>query len=220
MALPGSLALVFLMFSLIPGWWHLRLLERTRPAGKTGGLNELLQVLAVGLATTGSAIFILILLPDGWPYGWIADPAALIKGGSAYVQANLHKVAVTAAALLVLACVIAILLYFARSIGSQKGFKQLGDPWVYSLGNRPKNMVPYVAIELTDGRQIEGVLHTYSTDNGSSKPDIALKDPIRITPKDEEQPIRTLHNMIVVPGDQIVLVSLRILPPDSTRSSA
>ncbi|MET8778795.1 DUF6338 family protein [Nocardia sp. NPDC004654] len=219
MALPGSLALVFLTFSLIPGWWHLRLLERTRPAGKTGGLNELLQVLAVGLATTGSAILVLILLPKGWPNDWLADPAALFKGGNAYAQANLRRVAVTAAAVLALACVIAILLYYVRSVGSQRGFKQLGDPWVYSLGNWPKDKVPYIAIELTDGRQIEGVLHTYSTDNGSSKPDIALKDCIRITPKDEDEPIRTLHDIVVVPGDQIVLVSLRILSSDSTRSS-
>ncbi|WP_425303653.1 DUF6338 family protein [Nocardia wallacei] len=219
MALPGSLALVFLLFSLIPGWWHLRLLEQARPTGKSGGLNELLQVLSVGLATTGSAVLILVLLPDSWRRGWLVDPEALLKGGKAYVQTNLRQVAISVAAILAVACLIAVLLYFVRSIGSRKGFKPLGDPWVYSLGNWPKNMVPYVGIELTDGRHIEGVLHSYTTDNSSAKPDIALKEKIRITQKDAEEPIQTTHDRIVVPGDQIALVSMRFLSPAATQVS-
>jgi hypothetical protein len=60
---PSSIGAVFLLLALVPGWVHLRLRERLAPPSGATGLSELLEVLAVGIATTGASIIIVVFLP-------------------------------------------------------------------------------------------------------------------------------------------------------------
>ncbi|OBA64002.1 hypothetical protein A5780_16715 [Nocardia sp. 852002-20019_SCH5090214] len=203
MAFPASITIVCVLFSLVPGWLYLRRLERIRPASKATGLNELLQVLAVGLSTTGLAALIVILLPPDW----LLDPVALVKGGRAYVLSHLRRVAVSVTATFLLAIGIAYLFSWVRSIGGPRGFDTLGSPWVDAFNASPKGQAPWLIVEMADGRLVEGWLKAYDPDK-DPKSDIVLQGRIHITPPDGERSELVKVNRYIVVGDQIVSVQI------------
>lgn len=212
MAFPASLTIVCVLLSLVPGWLFLRRLERIRPASNATGLNEILQVLAVGLSTTGLAVLIVILLPRGW----LVDPVALVKGGRAYVLAHLQRVALSITATFLLAIAIAYLFSWVRSVGGPKGFDTVGNPWVSAFNASPKGKHPWLIVEMADGRRVDGWLKNYDPDK-DTKPDIVLQGRIHVTPSDggERSELKKANRFIVV-GDQVVTVTIFDLgdPPD------
>ncbi|AHH16895.1 putative membrane protein [Nocardia nova SH22a] len=204
MAFPASITIVCVLLSLVPGWLYLRRLERIRPASKVTGLNELLQVLAVGLSTTGLAVLIVILLPPDW----LLDPVALVKGGKAYVLSHLRRVALSITATFLLAIGAAYFLSWVRSIGRPKGFNTLGSPWVDAFNASPKDQGPWLIVEMTDGRFVEGWLRAYDPDK-EPKSDIVLQGRIHMTPPDGgERSLLVKVNRYIVVGDQIVSVQI------------
>jgi len=52
LAFPATLGTLLLVLALVPGWVYLRLVERLQPPSGTSGLHQILEVLAVGVATT------------------------------------------------------------------------------------------------------------------------------------------------------------------------
>ncbi|PKV78322.1 DUF6338 family protein [Nocardia fluminea] len=199
MAFPTSLTVVFVLFSLVPGWFYLRLVERTRPARKVSGLHEVMQMLAVGLATTGFALLIVVLLPSSWLVDWVA----LVQDGRAYVLPHLRRVVVSIAVLFVLAILIAYLLYWCRARRSPTGFKPEETTWVSAFNASPKGSSPWLVIEMADGRKIEGWLHSYDPDE--EKPDIALQGGLWETGPGRGR-VEMSADRFIAAGDQVVSV--------------
>jgi hypothetical protein len=89
--LPGSgLALVALL-ALVPGWVFLRLRQRHTPMPQPAGLGQLLEVLGVGLATTGTAAAVLVAVPHRW-LPFLADIDAWALAGGGYAAAHPRNV--------------------------------------------------------------------------------------------------------------------------------
>jgi hypothetical protein len=164
------------------------------------------------------AILVVVLLPNGWPR-WVADRNALLKDGSAYARSHIEHVVVSMALIMAIACVLAFALYWVRSIRSPKEFRPSGNVWVHALGARSKNVVPWVGVELTDGRLVEGVLHSYTlTKDDAENRDIALKAPIRVTLKNEQaSPTPTSATRVIIPGTQIVAITVVDTDVDGNR---
>lgn len=218
MPLPASLAVVCVLFCLVPGWLYLQKVERTRPPAQNGGLRELLQVLAVGLGTTGLAVVLVTLLPSDWP-SFSLDRSELEKQGLAYAQSNMRKTIWTAASILAIACGLALLFYWIRTLKTPKTFRPLGDVWVHAIGDFPKGKIPYVGVTATDGTLYEGILHSYTVNPDDSEVrDIALKDHIRLTPSNSTVTKSVPIDRLIIPASRIASISVQYLDPSGNRS--
>ena len=173
---PGGLGAAIVLLALIPGWLHLRLRERLAPSPRATGLVELLGVLAVGLSTTGVSTVIVALVPHSWTPG-LLDLDGWINGGDAYLRQHIRAAATSVGLIFVLAVAIAWLLYLPLQFRRPAEFQPHGSVWVHALGARPKGRVPWIGVQLRDGKFVEGLLHSYSLAEGSSdERDVALQD--------------------------------------------
>ncbi len=218
MSFPASITIVFVLFSLIPGWLYLRRLEATQPAEtqKLTGLQEILQLLAVGLSTTGIAIFIVAILPRGWP----VDQQALLQGGHAYVWSHLRRVALALFLMFWLAMGFAELGFRWMSRNSPEGFNKRGNPWTSAfVDDVPKEERPRVVVEITDGRRFRGWLYAFDPERTSSL-DLVSQGVIVVTGPDGAEDKRVV-DLLVVASDQIVTVEIlhEIPPPEPDSSS-
>lgn len=217
MPLPASLAVLCVLFALVPGWLYLQKIERTRPPSSDSGLRELLQVLAVGLGTTGVAIVVAVLVPNDW-VPFLLDLDKLEGEGLTYAQTNLRKAILTAGTLLLVACVAAQLLYFVRSRKTPPTFRPSGDVWVYALGDFPKGVVPHIGVIVTDGTLYEGVLHSYTLNPEASEVrDIALKDRIRMTGPQTTTAQSFDVDRLIISASQIRLISVTYVDSSGSR---
>lgn len=180
--LPTGGAIVLLLLALVPGWCYLRLRERLQPPSGTAGIHELLEVLAVGLATTGTAAVVLTLVPSGF-FPFIVDIDQWAIEGAEYLRSHPRLAVYSAVSLLALALIAAYGLYRLHRWNRHAEFRSSGNVLVHSLGARPKGKVPFVGLQLDDGTLVEGVLHSYNMKDASlSEHEIAVQRPIRVTP--------------------------------------
>ena len=61
--LPPDAVMFGLLLALVPGWVYLRLRSNVNAGLPRTGLDELLEVIAVGFATTGVAVALWALIP-------------------------------------------------------------------------------------------------------------------------------------------------------------
>lgn len=185
--LPGGITVGIIALALVPGWLYLRLSGWLRPSSEETTLRELLEVFAIGLATTGVGVLILILAPhDRVPF--LLDINAWARQGNGYLRQNIRPAALSAAAALLVALTVAVLLYLAQRLRQSAEFRPQGSVWVHALGARPKGKLPWIGLQLNDGKFVEGVLHSYSlTEGGAEERDIALQRPIRVSHEPDGQ---------------------------------
>lgn len=178
--LPTGLSAFLLLLVFVPGWAYLAWMERVRPAAGRRGLSELLEVVAMGVATTGPAILLLILIPHrALPF--TIDLEQWADGGAEYLASDLDGLAWSAVLVLGVALLMAYLLYRMQRRGRSKEFHPEAGVWARALGARPRGKVPWVGIMLKDGRLVEGVLHSFTLNDIGDDRDVALGKPIRVT---------------------------------------
>lgn len=207
--IPGNGLVVLLVLALVPGWVYLRLRQRHTAVLQTLGLAQLLEVFAVGLVTTGSAVFLFVLVPHAWlPFA--VDVDAWAEQGSAYTRTNPRVVLTTGAGLLLIACAGSWLL--DRALRRQRSELYLGPGvWVYALRERPKGMRPYLGATLEDGTLVEGLLHSCSME-ASEVRDVALSAPIRITDPGQDTPRSVQVERVVLPEREIRHITVLHVP--------
>ncbi len=196
---------------MVPGWLYIRLRERLRPPSAATGLSQLLEVAAVGLLTTGVSAFILALLPHRW-LPWLVDVQAWARVGNDYLRQNVRAGVVSAAAVLGLASLVAVALHLAERRRSSDRFDPESSVWGQALGVRPGGTVPWVGLQLRNGRLVEGVLHSLSLgQEDQDERDIALARPIRVT--DPGRPAHPVEiDRVVVPAREILHINVIHIP--------
>ena len=171
-----------------PGWIYLRLRERLRPPSQATGIHELLEVVTVGLATTGASATAVALAPHRW-LPFLVDLDTWTAQGHVYLRDHVRAVIVTAFAIFVLALSFAYVVHRVQRFRLPAEFRPQGSVWVHALGKRPEGMVPWVGLSLDDGRLVEGVLHSFSlVEDDTDQRDIALQRPIRMTHQEGATP--------------------------------
>lgn len=209
---PEGVGAGLLMLILVPGWIFLRLGQRIRPASGATGLAEFLEILAVGVATTGVAFFCYVLIPPGW-VPFLLNLNAWARLGDSYLRQNFRIAASSSFVLLLVAVGIACFLHLVQRLKLPAEFRAEGSVWVHALGARPLGCLPWVGLRLTDGRVIEGLLHSFSlTDGGVDERDIALQSPIRVTERDGEQPRTVSIDRLIVSAREIAHIVVVHVP--------
>lgn len=207
--IPGNGLVVLLVLALVPGWVYLRLRQRHTAVVQALGLAQLLEVFAVGLVTTGSAVFLFILLPHAW-LPFTVDVDTWAEQGTTYTRANPRVILTTGASLLFIACAGSWLL--DRALRHQRSELYLGPGvWVYALRERPKGMRPYLGVMLQNGRIVEGLLHSCSLE-ASEVRDVALDAPIRITDPGQDTPRSVQVDRVVLPEREIRYITVLHVP--------
>jgi hypothetical protein len=207
--IPGNGLAIVLMLALVPGWLYLRLRQRHSAAIQAPGLAQLLEVLAVGLATTGTAVLLFVVLPHRW-LSFTVDLDAWADQGTEYARAYPRTLLTTGAGLLLVACAGSWLL--DRGLRRQQSEIYLGPGvWVYALRERPKGKLPYLGVMLQDGTLAEGMLHSCSLE-ASEVRDVALSAPIRVTEPGGTAPRTVDVERLVLPERGIRYISVVHVP--------
>jgi hypothetical protein len=94
------------------------------------------------------------------------------------------------------ACVLALALYAALHLRRSKQRFVRQSAWTMALGNRPAGKVPWMGLQLEDGRLIEGQLFSYSTDLAEGNRDIALATPIFVTTPQGKKLVSPLERVV------------------------
>lgn len=204
---PAGLSALLVLLASVPGWLYLTWTERLQPTARRTGLHELLEVVAVGVATTGPAVLAVVLVPHRW-VPFTLDLERWAENGAPYLQDHLRAAALTVVLVTVLALLLARAIYWfgPRRHAPGDEFHLRGNVWTRALGARPKGQLPWVGLQLVDGTLVEGVLHSMSLHEGDDR-DIALTQPIRVTPNGE--PARPVAlERVVFPAREIRYITV------------
>lgn len=214
--LPGGLLALLLAVALVPGWLYLHLNRRLEPARSRSGLDELLEVVAIGLLTTGSAVSAVLLLSDTlperfWP-GWLfIELSPWASQGASYLAEHARQALVTGLTVLVAASAMAWLTHHWRRRKQPPEFVA-ASVWAHALGSRPKGCTHvWAGVHLVDGTLAEGVLDSIDLDDSAKAGrDLALKAPIFTTSSDGVRQKSELHRL-VLPDGRVAHIGVRHL---------
>jgi hypothetical protein len=211
---PATLGALLLVLALVPGWLYLRLVERLQPPSTTTGLHQLLEVLAVGVATTGVSAMAVALVPHRL-LPFTLDLSGWSTKGGAYLRTHARAAVWSVALVFVVAVLLAYGLYWIRARRKPAEFDSTGDVWINSIGARPADKHPYVGLQLNDGSFVEGALHAYTFGAEPGKRDLALSSPIRFTPSGEtEAQWVSGIDRLVVPESRIEWITVKLTPAE------
>lgn len=185
--LPGSLGAVLILLALIPGWIYYTRREQFLPSPSRSGLGELLQVAAAGLAFTGLSLCGWMAFSPRITHLGFFDFDKWAESGTIYITSNPVPTVYSLSLIIGLAVGLAFLLSWIQRWKVPPRYSS-SPTWEQTLGTGPKDQVAWIGIETTDGRLVEGLLHSYDLDAPGEGPrDIALKRPIFVTGEDEER---------------------------------
>ena len=206
--LPTGISALLLLLIFVPGWAYLSWVERVRPAVDRSGLSELLEVAAMGAATTGPAVLLLVLIPHEW-LPFTLDLELWASEGNDQVRDDFRGAAGSVALIFGFAMCIAYGLFRLRTRGLSKEFHPEAGVWAQAIGQRPRGTVPWIGVHLTDGRLVEGILHSLSLADAGDERDIALGRPIRVTGSGESAPTELPElDRFVVPAREVKHVTV------------
>lgn len=214
--IPDLTALLVLL-GLVPGWvfWSQR--ARRTPRGSRSPLSEVLELVAVGVLTTGVALVAWVLC-DGLHWSWLLSATGWADGGWSYLSRHVVQAVTTAAIVMVLSSVAALLL-------SKLGPKVEGsnDPdgivWWNVFHDHADGLKPYVGVMMEDGLLIEGRLSRFTTDNAAGTGrDLALASPIKITPQGKTVSIKQVTERVIIPERLIRYINVLYLPDPNAQT--
>jgi len=210
--LPSSYLAAAFLLALVPGWTYLRLRARRDPALPRTGLDQMLEVVAVGLMTTGMAVALWALLPASWTH--LADVTKLAgTHGDAYAQGHVRRDVSTLLVVFVLAEALAYSLFALLHRGRRQEFAR-ETVWAGALGTRPTGQ-PWITVEMRDGRLIEGWLYAYPTGDEHEHRDLALQGtpsaPLRVTKPGQPPQHHPADRLILAEAD-IANIAMKVFP--------
>lgn len=196
--LPSGLFAAGFLLALVPGWVYSALTDGYDTPRRRTPLQETLDLIVVGIGTSGSvAVIVGLLCPDTVIHAWAARGTA----------SGVRQLALLALVGLAVASAIAALLawIYRRRASTRTNV----SVWRHVLGRNqvPAGHVPYATIYTTSGVMVAGVLDAYSWDADIQNRDVALKKPIqtlRAGHEAEPWPV----DRVIVPGDVIEQIGL------------
>lgn len=199
--MPSEAGAFAILVALIPGWWFVRQRERKTGDLRASALDELLQVLVAGVATTGVSVAVLIL----WPWGmvnWLVDVQRWLKEGDAYLQGNLRAIVVTAGLVLLAAILMAHLAANWMPVPKRR-LNDRSSMWVNALRADNRTHHKYISTELLDGRVFEGYLEGITPEGAADEQVMALGAPMFVKKDSSKNAEPYEADSLAVPLSQI-----------------
>jgi len=179
------------------------------------GLDELLEVVAVGFATTGIAVALWALIPADMSQ--LANIRSLARDGAAYAASHPQRMAATAFVVLAVAVGLAYVL-FKVTHWKRKSTYVRETVWAGALGWR-HDRYAWVGLILRDGRLVEGQLFAYPVGDEHEHRNIALQGPIRVTQPGAASAIATALDRIIFNESDIKYIAMTLGPDVSKPKS-
>jgi hypothetical protein len=204
--LPASAVATALLLSLVPGWFFLRLTEKARRPRHQSDLQEVLELVTVGVLTTGLAVAAVAIL----------RPAGVLNLDIPPTEArDLRELASSVVGTFLLALGFAWVFAWIAIKRSPAPQSSLGTSvwWdILRAEKIPPGMLPYALVTLNDDTTVEGVLATYTWQSDTSHyRDIALRAPIRF-PVGDGKSVKPTYDYLIIAGSDIKQLALKYTP--------
>lgn len=168
--------IVFLVAALSPGLVYHRVLSRFLPRDSRSTVVELVELATAGALTT--VVACVAVLGAGEVVPVLLTPEELVG-----TTPHPWRVLLSATLALVLSFGLAALAgwWWVRKFGRQPVRIREGSAWVGVLAAKRDGKPAFLAVELEDGRLIEGVFRTVSVAEDPDRDALALRRPILVT---------------------------------------
>jgi Family of unknown function (DUF6338) len=196
--MPTTWVALAIGIALVPGWAFLQWTRETRRPGTKSALAELLEIVAVGTATTGTSCLLIGLVFPNWVLGALSTlslaPAAATGED---VRAVLW--------LVLLVIVISVVLAYGSSRVARHVAREHYSPSTMqgTLGRERPGYGRAVGIQLKDGTTIDGLLHAYAMTDDDASRVIALRRPLRMLPPNSSSPRDLPFDHYIALGSEI-----------------
>jgi hypothetical protein len=192
--------IVFLVAALSPGLVYHRVLSRFLPRDSRSTVVELVELATAGALTT--ALSCVVVLGAGEVVPALLSPAEL------YTRPAPWSVLLSAILALVLSFGLAGLAgwWWVRKFARRPVRIREGSAWVGVLGKRRDGKPAYLAVELTDGRSIEGVFRTVSVAEDPDRDALALRRPIFVTGPNGAPRTEVDEEFVLIPRSVVKVV--------------
>ncbi|MFB9928072.1 DUF6338 family protein [Amycolatopsis halotolerans] len=211
--MPPSTAagLVFLVAALSPGLVYHRMLARFLPRDSRSAVGEVVEMATAGALT--SAVAVVLVLVAGQVFPGLVSLDDLVTG-----PATLRPKAwgVVASALFVLLLSLALALaggrLWVRLAGKQQSRIHEGVVWSAVLAAKRDGLPVFLAVEVDDGRLIEGLFRSVSVDGDPARDAVVLQRPIAVTgPGDNPRSARE-QDFVLIPRSIVKAVHGKYVP--------
>lgn len=211
--LPGTLVAAALAVALVPGYVFLLLIRGLREAQNSTSVEQVIELVTVGVATTGLSTVLALL----W---WNVPIAKLIKRlhGDGLDAQLLRDLSESTLLIFGAATGIAVILGLIARVARPPSF--VASAWKEVFAER-RNEYTWLRLELNDGRAIVGPLHVsdFTIDSGDRERDMVLRDPIHEISRTGTPTALTGIHRLVVPEGQIQSIKVVYQPRPPTTFS-
>jgi hypothetical protein len=202
--IPSSVtALALLIVAIAPGYAFLRVSEQRSIRPQRSPLVETADLICVGAVGTAIAAIVIFGIGRAAP-GLFLDLGPWAEGGSKYLSAHAWQALSSAGATMIASVAISAGLG-GLSGKSRRGRIQPGSVWDEVFRPLHYAQPPFLAVELKDGRLIEGFASVFSTEESASR-ELALQAPLFMQNRDRKDRIRMQGRFVVISADQIHLI--------------
>jgi hypothetical protein len=203
--MPGSLAaLLILAFAAAPGYTGLRAMERRSPRDAVSPVRETIEIVALGLIASAFTALLLVLAAQ------LTSALLPLRGliaGPGYFRVHPWQLILSGLLQIVLATALSAAIGMLIVRRFPPVVVRQGNLWHPVLTGERDGRHAYVAIELLDGRLIEGSVLSYSNAVDPGDREIALQGPLAITVPGGVRS-RSSATLIVLSGAQMRMMTV------------
>lgn len=209
--IPSTIGAFIAFLGLVaPGLVFQMVRESKRPSHGETTFRELSRVALTSLIFTLASLALLACLRLARP-GLLVDARAWLTHGQPYLANHLLVVSITLVLEVALACLLAFAAAEVLSRGSRAHISPYGIWYKVLRDERPDGTRPWIALHLTDGTELTGLLRHYTESEVLERQEIAIGGPHmkRLSPGGEFSDIGENFDAAVVRGDQILYMVVR-----------
>ncbi|MCP3800683.1 DUF6338 family protein [Allokutzneria sp. A3M-2-11 16] len=210
---PSTVAgLVFLIAALSPGLVYHRMLARFSQRDSRSTIVELVEMATAG--AVASAVATVMVIGAGQVVPGLVSLAELV-GDPVILRAHPWSVLISAALALVLSLALAALggWLWIRRADTGPGRIREGSAWAGVLAARHEGRPAFLAVELDDGRLVEGYFRTVSVAEDPARDVLALRRPILVSGPGEVPRKEFDEDFVLIPRSIVKLVHGKHVPP-------
>lgn len=199
--MPASLLGLVIVSALVPGYLCLLITTPVRRPSRASALYELLEVITIGIATTGIICLGFAVVGPSSTSSFLSAVKTVSSGQSSAKQVRLVGTDVA----VVLASSIALAAGAGRGWRWFRRSSKQYAPSVHQQVLSPKDGKhnPYVVVTLRDGGEVSGYLQAYNMSDTADDRVIAVQGSPG-NPVGYRSPVT--HEQIAVPGDDVLLM--------------
>ncbi|SDY10247.1 hypothetical protein SAMN05421504_104511 [Amycolatopsis xylanica] len=217
---PSTLAgLVFLIAALSPGLVYHRMLARFLPRDSRSTVAEVVEMATAGALTSAIALVVVLGAGQVIPGLLSLDEAV---GDPALLRPKAWSVVVSALLVLLLSLALAVGggRLWVRVLGKKPTRIHQGLVWSGVLSAKRDGLPVFLAVEVDDGRLIEGLFRSVSVDGDPARDAIVLQRPIAVSGPGDVPRTAGEQDFVLIPRASVKAVHGKYVPLKKAKKAA